>query len=62
MSNLLKSLGGEFHKYELGKDFTEKQFYDEFGLGATYPQISIGYKHIGGMKDTLQYMRDNNFF
>ena len=58
MSMLLKALNGEFHEYKLGQHFTEHQFRGEFGSEATYPQIAIGMKHIGSMKETLQYMSD----
>jgi hypothetical protein len=56
MSSLLKSLHGEFLEYSLGQHFTQKAFEDEFGLEATYPQVSIGYTHIGSLKETLQYL------
>lgn len=59
---LLKSLGGEFHEYKLGQHFTEHQFRGEFGSEATYPQVAIGMKHIGSMKETLQYMSDKGLF
>lgn len=62
MALLLKSLGGDFHEYILGVNFTDKQFRMEFGSEATYPQVSIGNKHIGNMKETLQYMKINNLF
>jgi hypothetical protein len=62
MGLLLKSLDGEFHEYILGEDFDDKSFYSEFGSEATYPQVSIGYEHIGSMKETLQFMKDNNMF
>ena len=62
MGSLLKSLDGEFHEYILGEDFDDKSFYSEFGSEATYPQVSIGYEHIGSMKETLQFMKDNNMF
>jgi hypothetical protein len=42
MKSLLKTLGGEFHEYILGKHFTEHQFQSEFGRDATYPQVAIG--------------------
>ncbi len=57
MSYLLKSLGGEFHQYELDKDFTTSQFSAEFGSDAEFPQVAIGYKHIGSIKETLQYLK-----
>jgi hypothetical protein len=59
---LLQSLGGEFHRYELGIAFSDRQFRQEFGSEATYPQVSIGSKHIGSMKETLQYMKDRGLF
>ena len=55
---LLLSLGGEYLEYTLGYDFTEKQFRTEFGDTAEFPQVSIGYQHIGGLKDTLHYLQD----
>ena len=62
MSSLLKSLNGDFHEYILGKDFTEQQFQQEFGCDATYPQVSIGYTHIGNMNETLKYMKRTGMF
>ena len=44
------------------RHFTEHQFRGEFGSEATYPQIAIGMKHIGSMKETLQYMSDKGLF
>ena len=62
MASLLKSIGGEFHEYILGVDFTEKQFYQKFGKEATYPQVTIGPQHIGSMKEALQYMNERGIF
>ena len=52
---LLKSLGGEYLEYQLGVDFTDRQFRAEFGSEAEYPQITINHEHIGSLKETLQY-------
>ena len=57
---LLRSLNGDYHEYLLGVDFSDKQFRAEFGSEAEYPQISIGIKHIGGLKETLQYLNENS--
>ena len=62
MASLLKSLGDDFHEYVLGVDFDDRAFEAEFGANATYPQISIGYHHIGSMKEALQYMSDKGMF
>ena len=55
---LLLSLGGEYLEYTLGKHFTKEQFQSEFGQQAEFPQVTIGYKHIGGLKDTLHYLNE----
>lgn len=62
MSMLLKSLGGEFHEYLVDVDFSERQFKMEFGPEATFPQCAIEDKHIGSMKETLQYMESKGWF
>ena len=56
LSQLLKSLGGEFLEYKLNEHFTQRAFEQEFGEEATYPQVAIGAKHIGNLKEVLQYM------
>ena len=58
IKQLLLSMNGEFLEYILGEDFTEYQFRSEFGESVEYPQVSIGYNHIGGLKDTLHYLQD----
>ena len=58
MAMLLKSLKGKFLEYKLNSHFTQKGFDSEFGKDAEYPQINIGYTHIGGMKDTLRYLSE----
>lgn len=55
---LLKSLGGEYLEYELGIDFSDRQFRSEFGKDAVYPQITINHEHIGSLKETLQYFKE----
>ena len=62
MISLLKNLGGEFLEYHLGKHFSEKSFYDEFGEEATFPQVALGSQHIGSMKETLQFMSERGMF
>lgn len=61
MKTLLKNLGGEFHEYLLNVHFSEKQFRQEFGSEAEYPQIAIGSNHIGSMKETLRWLKDRKF-
>ena len=62
-SERLKSLFGSLsidisHEYLLGIDFSDRQFRAEFGSEAEYPQVAIGYQHIGGLKESLHYLKD----
>ena len=57
---LFDNLDVQYKEYKYERDFTKPQFYAEFGEGATFPQISINTKHIGGFKDTLHYFQENN--
>ncbi len=36
----------EYLEYKLDKDFTRKQFYEEFEEGATFPQVQLDNKYI----------------
>lgn len=55
---LLISLNGEFLEYQLGEDFDDRQFRSEFGENAEYPQVALGVNHIGGLKETLLYLKE----
>ena len=55
--SLVKSLHAEFTVYKLNNHFTQRAFEDEFGKDATYPQITIGARHIGNLKETLQHLQ-----
>lgn len=57
---LFDNLDVHYKEYKYERDFTKSQFYAEFGEGATFPQISINTKHIGGFKDTLHYFQESN--
>lgn len=56
---LLKSLGGNYLEYRLDAHFSQRSFEDEFGPEATYPQVAIGARHIGNLKETLQHFKNN---
>tara|TARA_B100000900_G_C20237278_1_gene576392 strand:+ start:412 stop:651 length:240 start_codon:yes stop_codon:yes gene_type:complete len=46
--------------YKLGRDFQRDDFYEEFGEGATFPQIVLNRKQLGGCTETAQFLRENN--
>ena len=48
----------EYLEYKLDRDFTRAQFYEEFEEGATFPQVQLDNKHIGGCKETLKYLQE----
>lgn len=58
ITQLLKSLGGDFQEYRLNNHFTQRAFEQEFGPDATYPQVAIGSRHVGNMKETLHYFEE----
>ena len=57
---LLESLDISYLEYKHQQDFTDKQFVAEFGSEASYPQVAIDYQHLGGLKETLQYLKERN--
>ena len=59
---LLQKLNVEILEYKLNQHFSERGFVEEFGEEAEYPQVNVGFRHIGGLKDTLQYMNVKGLF
>ena len=59
---VLEACGQDVREFLLGADFSDKQFRDEFGNEAEYPQVAIGLDHRGTLKETLKYMSDKGFF
>jgi|TARA_B100000287_G_scaffold406517_1_gene431058 glutaredoxin len=57
---LLEKLNFQISVYKLNQHFSQKGFDAEFGKEAEYPQVNVGFKHIGGLKETLNYFKDNN--
>ncbi len=57
---LLSSVDINYIEYKYDVDFTKQGFYSEFGEGATFPQVQIDNKHIGGCKDTLHHLQKLN--
>ena len=62
MTSLLKELNIEILEYQLNQHFSQRAFEAEFGSEATYPQVSLGYVHIGDMKETLNFMKERGLF
>ena len=60
VKQLFKSVDIEYIEYKYEVNFTKQQFQMEFGCDATFPQVQINSKHIGGCKDTLHYLQEKN--
>ena len=41
VKQLMNACNFPFVEYKYGQDFTRKEFYAEFGEGATFPQVQI---------------------
>ena len=57
---LLEKLNFQIQEYKLNQHFSARGFVEEFGEEAEYPQVNVGFRHIGGLKDTLNYFKENN--
>ena len=51
--------GLKYEKFSLGKDFTTEEFLMKFGRGSTFPQVYHDNRNVGGMKDTVRYIVEN---
>ena len=60
--SFIESLNKDYLVYKLNQHFSQRSFDQEFGKKAEYPQIAIGYKHVGGLKETLNHMRETGQF
>ena len=57
---LLRSVKIDYVEYKYDLDFTKHEFQEEFGSDATFPQVSIGTRYIGGCKETLKWLQKEN--
>ena len=48
-----------YEKFHLGSDFTAEQFVSKFGTGSTFPQVTVNFEQIGGMKDNVIELADS---
>jgi glutaredoxin len=47
-------------EYKLNEHFTKEAFYQQFGEGATFPQVVLNNENLGGCKDSIKYMQKEN--
>ena len=46
--------------YKLDRDFDRDSFYQQFGQGATFPQVVLNGDNLGGCTETVQYLQENS--
>ena len=47
-------------EYKLDQDFTREAFYEQFGDGATFPQVVMNSENLGGCQESIKYMQKEN--
>ena len=57
---LMKKSDQKYVVYKLGQEFQRDDFYEQFGKGATFPQIIFEGKKLGGCMETARYLQENN--
>ena len=58
IENLMLFTEVKYVVYKLGRDFTKEAFYEEYGEGATFPQITFDGNKIGGCQETIAFLRE----
>jgi glutaredoxin len=46
--------------YELDRDFSYEEFYEEFGDNSTFPQIVLEGIKLGGCQESIKYMQEQS--
>ena len=47
-------------EYKLDEHFDHESFYEQFGSGATFPQVVLNGENLGGCQDSIRYMQKQN--
>ena len=60
---ILKVLGISelnYVEYKLDEHFSKEAFYQQFGEGATFPQVVLNNENLGGAQESIRYMQKQN--
>ena len=44
-------------EYKLNKHFDHESLYEQFGSGATFPQVVLNGDNLGGTQESIKYMQ-----
>jgi glutaredoxin len=58
VKQVLEMTNSNFVVYNLNEHFSKEEFYNEFGEGATFPQVICDDKKIGGCVDTVKFLKE----
>ena len=47
-------------EYKLDEHFSKEAFYEQFGKGATFPQVVLNSENLGGCQESIKYMQKEN--
>ena len=61
LTNFMEAKGVTFEKFTLNTDFSKEEFIEKFGYNSTFPQVHHHNNRIGGMKDTVRYLVENDY-
>lgn len=59
IKQVLEAKGQSYTELIVGQDFDREHHYQKFGRGATFPQVLMDGKHLGGCTDAVKYLREN---
>lgn len=60
LSEFMESKQIPYEKLTLDDDYSRADFLIKFGNAASFPQVVHENQKIGGMKDTVRYLMENN--
>ena len=49
-----------YREYKLDIDFSREAFYEQFGQGATFPQVVLNGENLGGTLESIRYMQEKD--
>ena len=47
-------------EYKLDIDFSKEAFFGQFGEGATFPQVVLNGDNLGGTRESIEYMKEQD--
>jgi glutaredoxin len=60
IKEVLKLKNFSYQEKILDEDFNRNDFYAQFGVGSTFPQVIMNDEKLGGCTDTVRYLRESN--